>query len=133
LWKKREEQASTTKKPAKSMQRKRPVVTEEPLPSASPAQIYERQVWTRLLVSARHYSSHFQDPLGELGVFVYDKIESKPQAMLHLWANGAKQQFPVVNGIISQQEALTETMRAWLALCWVAATGEAGEDKPSNT
>ena len=77
--------------------------------------------------------SHFQDHLGELGVFVYDEVESKPRAMLHLWANGAKQQFPVVNGTISQQEALTDTMRAWLAMCWVAATGEAGENKRSNT
>ena len=103
------------------------------MPSASPAQIYERQAWVRLLVSARHYSSHFQDHLGELGVFVYDEVESKPQAILHLRANGAKQQFPVVNGTISQQEALTDTMCAWLAMCWVAATGKAGEDKRSNT
>lgn len=59
-----------------------------------------------------------------MGVFVYDKVEGKPRAMLHLWTNGAKPQFPVVNGTISQQEALTDSMRAWLALCWVASTGE---------
>jgi hypothetical protein len=44
-----EEQVSTTKKPAKPTQRKRPVVTEEPLPSASPAQIYERQGWVKII------------------------------------------------------------------------------------
>lgn len=117
-----EEQVSTPKKSAKVTQRKRPVVTKESLPSASPAQIYERQAWVRLLVSARQYSSHFQDHLGELGVFVYDKVEGKPRAMLHLWANGARQEFPVEGGAISQQEAITDPMRTWLALCWAAAT-----------
>jgi hypothetical protein len=122
-----EEQASTPKKPAQPRQRKRPVATKQPLPSASPAQVYERQAWVRLLVSAHHYSSYFQDPLGELAVFVYDKVGDKPRDMLHLWTHGAKQQFPVVDGAISQQEALTDAMRAWLAMCWVAATGEAEE------
>jgi hypothetical protein len=120
-----EEQASSPKKTAKSTQRKSPVATKQPMPSVSPTQIYERQAWVRLLVSAHHYSSSFQDPMGELGVFVYDKVEGKLRAMLHLWANGAKQQFPVVEGTISQQEVLTDTMRAWLALCWTAATGKA--------
>jgi hypothetical protein len=53
--------------------------------------------------------------------------------MLHLWANGAKQQLPVVDGAINQPEALTDTLRAWLALCWEAAAGGAGEDTQSNT
>ena len=112
---------------------KAPVETKQSLPSTSPAQAYERQAWVRLLVSANRYSSYFQDSLGELGVFVYDEIESKPQAMLHLWANGAKQQLPVVDGVINQPEALTDTMRAWLALCWEATAGGAGEDTQSNT
>jgi hypothetical protein len=97
------------------------------------AQIYERQAWVRQLVSAHHYSSYFQDHLGEVGVFVYDKVEGEPRAMLHLWAHSAKQQFPVVDGAISQQEAVTDTMRAWLTLCWMAAAGEAGKDAQSNT
>lgn len=62
--------------------------------------------------------------LGERGV-VYDMVEDKPQAMLHLWANGAKQQYPVVDGIISQQEVLTDTMRAWLAIGWTFVTEKA--------
>ena len=119
------EQASTTKKPT---QRKRPVATKQPQPSPSPSQIYARQAWVRLLVSAHHYSSHFQDHLGELGVFVYDEIEGKPHATLYLWTNGAKQQFPVVKGAVDQQEALSDSIRAWLAMCWVAATGEAGRE-----
>jgi TolA-binding protein len=121
-----EEEESTPKKPAKTAQRKRPVATKQPLPSISPAQNYERQAWIRLLVSAHHYSSYFQDPLGELGGFVYDKDKDKSQATLHLWANGTKQQFPVLEGAISQQEMLTDTMRSWLALSWEAATGRAG-------
>lgn len=121
-----ETQASTPKKRAKSAQRKGHVVVEESLPSVTPAQIYERQAWVRLLVPARHYSSHFQDELGELGVFVYERVKGKPRGMLHLWANGAKQEFPVVEGAISQQQALTDSMRAWLAQCWAAATGGRG-------
>jgi hypothetical protein len=128
-----EEEEPPPKKPAKTTQKKRPIARNQPQPaiplaqnSASPAQIHERQAWVRLLVSASHYSSHFQDPLGELGVFVYEKGKDEARATLHLWANGAKQQFPVVEGTISQPEMLTDTMRSWLALSWEAATGRAG-------
>jgi hypothetical protein len=116
-----EEEESTPKKPAKTSQRKRSVVTKQAQPgvssaqtSISPAQIYERQAWIRLLVSAHRYSSYFQDHLGELGVFVYDQDKDTPQATLHLWANGTKQQFPVLQGAINQQEMLTGIMRSWL-------------------
>ncbi len=126
------EQATSTKKPTRSTQRKRLVATEQAGPSTSPAQIYERQAWVRLLVSAHHYSSYFQDALGELGVFVYDVVENRPQAILHLWAQGAKQQLPVMDGVTSQQEALSDSMRAWLALCWVTATGQAEENKQTR-
>jgi len=121
-----EEEESTPQKPAKTAGRKRPVATKQPLPSISPAQTYERQAWIRLLLSAHHYSSYFQDPQGELGVFAYDEEKDKSQATLHLWANGTKQQFPVLDGAIGQQEMLTHTMRSWLALSWEAATGRAG-------
>jgi hypothetical protein len=134
-----EEEESPPKKPAKTTQRKRPVTTKQPQPAVSPAQIYERQAWVRLLVSAHLYSSYFQDPLGELGVFVYDKNNGPLQATLHIWANGTKQQFPVIEGSISQPELLTDTMRSWLALSWEAATGRTGrregtkDDAPEKT
>jgi len=59
-------------------------------------------------------------------VFVYNKVKNTAQATLHLWANGTKQQFPVLEGTINQQEMLTDTMRSWLALSWEAATGGVG-------
>jgi hypothetical protein len=121
-----EDEESTPKKPVKTTQRKRSAATKQPPPAVSSAQTYERQAWIRLLVSARGYSSYFQDPLGELGVFVYDNGKGTPQATLHLWANGAKQQFPVLEGAISQQEMLTDMMRTWLALAWEGATGKTG-------
>jgi len=58
---------------------------------------------------------------------VYDKDKNNPQAALRLWANGTKQQFPVLEGAINQQEMLTDTMRSWLALPWKAAAGWAGK------
>jgi hypothetical protein len=125
-----EKEESIPKKPAKTAQRKRPIATKQSQSgvssaqtSVTPAQIYERQTWIRLLVSAHRYSSYFQDSLGEVGVFVYDKGKNPSQATLHLWANGTKQQFPVLEGTISQHEMLTGTMRSWLALAWEAATG----------
>jgi hypothetical protein len=131
-----EEEESTPKKPAKTAQRKRTVAIKQAQPevssaqsSVSPAQTYERQAWIRLLVSAHRYSSYFQDHLGELGVFVYDQDKNNSQATLHLWANGTKQQFPVLEGAINQQEMLSDTMRSWLALAWEAATGRAGRRK----
>jgi hypothetical protein len=107
-----EEEESTPKKPAKTSQRKRTVITKQAQPGVSSAQTYERQAWIRLLVSAHYYSSYFQDPLGEMGVFVYDKNKGTSQATLHLWANGTRQQFSVLEGRINQQEMLTGTMHS---------------------
>jgi hypothetical protein len=128
-----EDEESTPKKPAKAAQRKRTDATKQAQPDApsaqssiSPAQTYERQAWIRLLVSAHYYSSFFQDHLGEVGVFVYDQDKGTPQAMLHLWASGTKQQIPVLEGTIKQQEMLTHSRRSWLTLAWEAATGRAG-------
>jgi hypothetical protein len=125
-----ENEESTPKKPAKAAQHKRTDATKQAQPEASsaqssisPAQVYERQAWIRLLVSAHYYSSYFQDSMGELGVFVYDQGKGRSQATLHLWANGTKQQFPVLEGTIKQQEMLTDSMRSWLTLAWEAATG----------
>jgi hypothetical protein len=84
-----EDEESTPKKPAKTAQHKRTNTTRQAQPEASstqssisPAQTYERQAWIRLLVSARHYSSYFQDSMGGLGVFVYDQDKGAPQASL---------------------------------------------------
>jgi hypothetical protein len=128
-----EDEESTPKKSAKTAQHKRANTTKLAQPEASsaqssisPAQVYERQAWIRLLVSAHYYSSYFQDSVGELGVFVYDQGKGRSQATLHLWANGTKQQFLVLEGTIKQQEMLTDSMRSWLALAWEAATGRVG-------
>ena len=120
-----EAEESPPKKPTKAAESKHLVSTKHALPTMAPAHTYERQAWIRLLVSAHHYSSSFQDPLGEVGVFVYDPGQDQSQATLHLWANGTKQQFPVLDGAITQQELLTDPMRSWLALSWEAATGRA--------
>ena len=67
-----EEEESIPKKPAKAAQRKRPIATKQSQPGVSsaqttvtPVQIYERQAWIRLLVSAHLYSSYFQNFSGE--------------------------------------------------------------------
>jgi hypothetical protein len=137
-----EDEESPPKKPAKTAQHKGTDTakqaqpdTSSAQPSISPAQTYERQVWIRLLVSAHHYSSYFRDSRGEVGVFVYDQGKGKPQAKLHLWANGAKLQFSVLKGTINQQEMLTLSMRSWLTLAWEAATGKAAsrEERKDDT
>ena len=127
-----EAEGSPPKKPAKAAQSKRPCAAKHPLPSITPAHTYERQAWVRLLISTHHYSSYFEDPLGEVGVFVYDLGQDMSQATLHLWANGTKLQFPVLEGAITQQELLTNAMRSWLALSWKAATGRAGRREGST-
>jgi hypothetical protein len=125
-----EDEGIPPKKPAKTAQHERTDTTKQAQPDASPAQpsispaqTYERQAWIRLLVSAHPYSSYFRDSLGEVGVFVYDQSKGRPQATLHLWANGTKLQFSVLKGTIKQQEMLTLSMRSWLILAWEAATG----------
>jgi hypothetical protein len=127
-----EDEESPPKKPAKTAQHTRTDTTKQAQPDASfaqpsisPAQTYERQAWIRLLVSAHYYSSYFRDSIGEVGVFVYDQSKGRPQATLHLWANGTKLQFSVMKGTIKQQEMLTLSMRSWLTLAWEAATGRA--------
>jgi hypothetical protein len=128
-----EDEESPPKKPAETAQHKRANTTKLAQPEASsaqssisPAQTYERQAWIRLLVSAHRYSSYFQDHLGELGVFVYGQDKGTQQAKLHLWANGTKLRFPVLEGAIKQLEMLTVSMGSWLTLAWETATGRVG-------